>query len=330
MSAAVKRILVVGGNGFIGSSVCRLALARGMEVTSISSSGNPYHTPKGHTPAWVKRVQWHKAPVEQPDTYSHLLSEATGGVVHTLGTLFPSHEYKRALRTNDLFGILRQLFINRNPLEVNLYDSMNHDSALIVLRTMLNYLPTPTSAGRVPFIYLSAEDVFRPFIPDGYIRSKRAAERMIAEITEESGASERVRSVFIRPSLVYHPHERPLSTPPAALLDLSVNLHEKLGSLPTPAGFLRTVAGARPSTSAGSSATELGSPLLSVANALTTPPIHVDHVAEAICVAIQDENITGPVDVARMRQLIGWTERGSQRHLYQYTHEHPGGYRARI
>jgi hypothetical protein len=48
-----------------------------------------------------------------------------------------------------------------------------------------------------------------------------------------------------------------------------------------------------------------------IANALTIPPIHVDHVAEATC-AILDSSanpIRGVVDVRRMRELIGWSER---------------------
>jgi nucleoside-diphosphate-sugar epimerase len=56
MSAIAQKILVVGGNGFVGSAVCKAALARGMGVTSVSSSGLPYRTPKGHTPDWVEKV----------------------------------------------------------------------------------------------------------------------------------------------------------------------------------------------------------------------------------------------------------------------------------
>lgn len=60
----------------LGSAVCRAALARGMQVTSVrcattptsrplrfaddrvscSSSGTPYTTPKGHSPAWTSKV----------------------------------------------------------------------------------------------------------------------------------------------------------------------------------------------------------------------------------------------------------------------------------
>jgi hypothetical protein len=96
MQSAARKLLVVGGNGFIGklvtrtirahavctrltrmhsgSAVCRTALLRGFEVTSIryagagceginfdrgpgnSSSGRPFRTSKGHAPAWTAKV----------------------------------------------------------------------------------------------------------------------------------------------------------------------------------------------------------------------------------------------------------------------------------
>ena len=42
-----QRLLVVGGNGFVGSAVCKQALSRGWEVISISGSGRPFRTPRG-------------------------------------------------------------------------------------------------------------------------------------------------------------------------------------------------------------------------------------------------------------------------------------------
>jgi len=56
MKPLVQKVLVVGGNGFIGSAVCKAALVREMQVTSISSSGRPYQTPKGHSPTWTSQV----------------------------------------------------------------------------------------------------------------------------------------------------------------------------------------------------------------------------------------------------------------------------------
>jgi hypothetical protein len=48
-----------------------------------------------------------------------------------------------------------------------------------------------------PFVYISAEDIFRPVIPGGYINSKREAEQGIARML--NGRPE-FRPVFMRPS----------------------------------------------------------------------------------------------------------------------------------
>ena len=56
MASKVPNLLVIGGNGFVGSTVCRKAVQRGWNVTSISQSGRPWSSPSGHTPAWVDKV----------------------------------------------------------------------------------------------------------------------------------------------------------------------------------------------------------------------------------------------------------------------------------
>lgn len=48
-----------------------------------------------------------------------------------------------------------------------------------------------------PFIYISAEDIFRPVIPARYIETKREAERSIDQILHNKPA---YRGVYIRPS----------------------------------------------------------------------------------------------------------------------------------
>jgi nucleoside-diphosphate-sugar epimerase len=35
MATAAKKIVVAGGNGFLGSRICKSAVARGWDVTSI-------------------------------------------------------------------------------------------------------------------------------------------------------------------------------------------------------------------------------------------------------------------------------------------------------
>lgn len=103
--------------------------------------------------------------------------------------------------------------------------------------------------------------------------------------------------------LVYHAHFRPLTTPFAALLDLSATLHSAAPrGFPTPSSVLRALSGGRSE-----------SPFRSMANALTTPPIHVDHVAGAVVAALLNPNVRGVVDVLGMRELVGWKEMGQER-----------------
>lgn len=313
----MQKLLVVGGNGFVGSAVCKAALARGFQVTSISSSGRPYTTPKGHSPAWTSKVNWQKADACKPETYQHLLGDKTA-VVHTLGTLLEDARYKAALAKGDLPALMKvaaeKFTRSGNPLEEPSkkggYDELNRDAALRVCETFVSTVPDVPLASPRAFVYVSAEDIFRPFISARYIESKREAELGIEHmIAGQPG----YRGVYIRPSLIYHPHFRPLTTPVAALLDLSASLHAKVPrSLPTPSGLLRTLAGAVPQPP--SPALVAPSPLDSVANALTIPPIHVDHVAEAVCIAADGarEDVRGVVDVQEMRRLIGWVQKGQR------------------
>jgi len=165
------------------------------------------------------------------------------------------------------------------------------------------FLSTSTSVqstGPRPFVFISAEDIFRPLISARYIETKREVEQGIERMMLEKPD---YRGVYIRPSLVYHPHHRPLTSPVAALLDLSASLHSNVPpNIPTPSSILRFLGSI---FSPGVSS----SPLDSVANALTIPPIHVEHVAEAICVALDPTgDVRGVVGVRMMRELIGWSE----------------------
>ena len=73
----------------------------------------------------------------------------------------------------------------------------------------------------------------------------------------------------------------------------------------TPSSLLRSLGSIYPSPSPS----DIGSPLDSLANALIIPPIHVDHVADAICIALATDDIRGVVDVRRMRAMLGWGEK---------------------
>ncbi|GLB34904.1 putative NAD dependent epimerase/dehydratase family protein [Lyophyllum shimeji] len=306
MNLASQKILVIGGNGFIGSAVCKAALAKGMQVTSVSSSGRPYRTAKDHTPAWVSKVDWQKGDALQPETFAHLFPEVSG-VVHTLGTLIEDGKYKEAVKQGDVVGLVSSFCGSvtgdrGNPLEKTndglrrgTYEIVNRDAALRVCEAFISSSPSADTAIRNiprPFVYISAEDIFRPIIPARYIETKREAEQGIEALV--AGKPD-YRGVYIRPSLVYHAHHRPLTTPAAVLLDLSATLHSKVPpTLPTPSSVLRHLASTLPFTS-----------LQSIANALSIPPIHVDHVAEAICAALDSSSnpIRGVVGRRSQRDL---------------------------
>ncbi|CAK5277397.1 unnamed protein product [Mycena citricolor] len=291
------RVVVFGGNGFIGSAVCRAALARGLEVTSISSSGRPFQTAKGHTPAWTSRVSWQRGDALEHKSYAHHLDGAFG-VVHSLGILLEDAGYKRAVREGDLPTLLRAVLGGRNPLdtETPTYEKMNRDAALRVFEAFQSS-SAPVGGGARPFVFISAADVFRPWVPARYIETKRAAEVEIEERLAGHEAS--FRGVYLRPGLVYHAHQRPITTPAAALLDLTSSAHELLPAQLQ--GSLRAVLAQLPRVSSSTP-----SPVVSLANALVTKPIHVDHVATAAVKACLDGDIRGVMEVDRMRDLVGW------------------------
>jgi len=303
----LQKVVVFGGNGFVGSAVCKAMLAKGVKVTSVSSSGKPFITPKGYSPAWTSNVDWQKGDALDPDSYTHHLADATA-VVHTLGTLIEGAKYKEALKEGSLPGLISSLTSvlgSSNPLGAadakTSYATLNRDSALRVCEAYISTRPSLPLTKPRSFVHISAEDVFRPWIPTGYIEMKREAELGINELV--SGHSD-LRAVHIRPSLIYHPHHRPLTSPLAAALDLSSVLHSKIPQgIPTPSGLLRALASMNRSPSS-----PLPSSFYAVANALTIPPIHVDHVGETIATAadVDRDDIRGVYGVREIRNLLGW------------------------
>ena len=53
---------------------------------------------------------------------------------------------------------------------------------------------------------------------------------------------------------------------------------------------------------------EIDNPFNSITRAMEIPPIHVDHVGEAVCESIERGDVHGPMGVWEMRRMLGWTE----------------------
>ncbi|KAG5187578.1 hypothetical protein JKP88DRAFT_353692 [Tribonema minus] len=71
----MEQVVVFGGSGFVGQSVCQAALALGCDVVSFSRSGSPEQAP-----SWASDVQWLKGDIFKPEDYAAELVGATGVV----------------------------------------------------------------------------------------------------------------------------------------------------------------------------------------------------------------------------------------------------------
>jgi len=101
------KMIVFGGNGFVGQEVCRTMAQRGYDVISISRTGErPWHTthfaqlfraPDCINYTWADKVTWLEGNAAEPNTYKHLLktddpSKPFLGVVSCVGAFFNARE----------------------------------------------------------------------------------------------------------------------------------------------------------------------------------------------------------------------------------------------
>ncbi|KAL9001493.1 MAG: hypothetical protein Q9169_000068 [Polycauliona sp. 2 TL-2023] len=282
-----KRIVVCGGNGFLGSRICKSAVTRGWDVTSFSRSGAPNWSSITSSPApppWSTSVAWEKADMLKPATYKALLKDADA-VVHSTGILMEA-DYKGVLTGKEsVWGGLSRAFSSTkggsstNPLERGedggslepeerdgqlTYELMNRDSA-ITLAQEASFQNVPS------FVFISAA-AGAPMLPKRYITTKRDAESTIAS------SLPKLRSIFIRPGFLY----------------------DSSRSFTLPIAF----AGA-----AGDMVNSMvGGRLTALAGAAVEKPLKADLVAEAVVEAIEDEGVKGVVGTQRIEDLanVAW------------------------
>jgi nucleoside-diphosphate-sugar epimerase len=61
----MKKIVVFGGNGFVGTRVCEKLIAQGCDVTCVSRSGTMPEQLVGS--AWANKVDWQRGDASKPD-----------------------------------------------------------------------------------------------------------------------------------------------------------------------------------------------------------------------------------------------------------------------
>ncbi|KAI9368220.1 hypothetical protein BJX61DRAFT_537432 [Aspergillus egyptiacus] len=276
---ATKKLVVAGGNGFLGSRICKSAVARGWSVTSLSRSGEPRWdlvTSSPQRPGWAKSVEWARADILKPDTYMPFLEGATV-VVHSMGILLEA-DYKGVVQGREhIISGLQRAFSGSKRGSQDLrqrkhgealkaqetdgqftYELMNRDSAIALAQECSNeHVPT--------FVYISAASG-APILPSRYITTKREAETTIASQLPD------LRSVFVRPPFMYDSSRK--FTLPIAV-----------------GGFV------------GSQFNALIGHRLDFLGAMVEKPLHVDLVGEAVVEASEDTTISGPVSPKKIEAL---------------------------
>ncbi|KAH7041139.1 uncharacterized protein B0I36DRAFT_312223 [Microdochium trichocladiopsis] len=286
-TAAAKRLIVCGGNGFVGSRICQHAVARGWDVTSISRSGNPVWqsiTSSASPPSWAHKVSWERGDLLRPATYASLLQGADY-VVHSMGILLEA-DYKKAVsgQESPITGLKRAFSSTPrpgNPLDRKVryddaaaasqdirppetkeqltYENMNRDSAIMLAKVAAD-------AGAKAFAYMSAAGG-APVLPARYIKTKREAEETI---TREFPA---VRGVYIRAPFMYD-SSRPITMAMAGMTAGGALFNGITGGVL--GGFM---------------------------GAAGVKPLKADLVAQAVVEALEDESVRGPVEVPQIEDL---------------------------
>ncbi|GMI13309.1 hypothetical protein TrLO_g11463 [Triparma laevis f. longispina] len=198
VTADSYKLLVLGGSGYVGRQVCKEAVAKGWEVTSLSRRGeNPL---PGSS---LDKVSFVAGDAADMELLLRLAGEADA-VVHSIGLLLDSESGLGNL--NFLTSGSRSV-----PGDKATYDSEMKDTALNLLEALKM---TKRDSSR-PYVFVSAaevgwednkagtrlEDLMREkdfFLPR-YLDAKRAVEKELVSESEDAG----VRPIIARPSFMY-------------------------------------------------------------------------------------------------------------------------------
>jgi uncharacterized protein YbjT (DUF2867 family) len=109
-----EKLLVLGGNGFVGSHICKEALNRGLTVASLSRSGR-----SSIKESWANNVMWHQGNLFLTDSWKDALKGVTSVISCVGGFGSNSVMYKingtaniNAIRASSGEGVKRFVYIS--------------------------------------------------------------------------------------------------------------------------------------------------------------------------------------------------------------------------
>lgn len=194
------KLLVIGGNGYVGREVCKNAVQMGYKVTSLSRRGE-CPDPKDSD---LAQVEWRAGNALDKPTVNSMVGEADA-VVHAIGLLF---DVDSGLTWANRFTSFSQS--TPDPTE-STYDRITRETAFNVIDAIQNNVlrPGPPLQKPVPLAFVSCAEAGWPDVPLGdrveavspewllrYLVAKRAVE---AKLTSSS----KLRAIMYRPSLIW-------------------------------------------------------------------------------------------------------------------------------
>lgn len=109
-----KKVLVLGGSGYVGTHVCKEALSKGVPVASLSRSGRP-----GVAEPWCNDVEWVQGDLFQPSSWQSALRDVSA-VISCVGGFGSNEQMQKingvanvqAIRAAAEAGVKRFVYIS--------------------------------------------------------------------------------------------------------------------------------------------------------------------------------------------------------------------------
>jgi len=278
----MKRIVVLGGTGFLGSFVCKHAVKRGCTVISVSRRGG---APAG--PEWTRSVEYLSYDVLREDPralFSQLGLERTDSstynrfedgprppvqtaIISTAGQLVDS-SWPRPIQA--VYAALKKKSLVSSA-DVQSYEEVNRDLHIRVAMAASETMDIDS------FVYISSAlpNFVQERIPfmERYHTTRRETETFLEELSTTSD----FRSVALRPTIIFdgqnsaHFQTMPLATVSAFSSLTDALIFDRLN--------------------------------VSIPHLLPTPPVSADFVAECAVEAALNPGVAGNLDVAEMTRL---------------------------
>ncbi len=224
-SSKKGKVLVLGGTGFLGQTICRRALLEGYSVTSLSRRGLPSPNNESGTGSAFSSsssstrgaitsssIDYRRGDARQVETIRRILDEGNYvGVIHCIGLLFDDASG---------LGTYNRLVSGSGsvPDENSTYDTITRLSAFNAIEASIAYWQqrkkVDGAPDRLPFVFTSAAEAGWPDVVGGaqieqfvapewlkrYLTAKRAVE---GRLMDDTSVNAILRPIIARPSLIY-------------------------------------------------------------------------------------------------------------------------------